>query len=444
MTSGVATMSKEIVLGTLQYFDWVQVGAALNHPENGKIVILDEDIRSSYGIPDAKLKIIPFNGYGNIHLLRNLISEEKPDAILHFTDPHYWEWMYAHEHEIRQTVPLLFYHIWDDLPDPQYNRDYYESCDWVGCISKQTYGIVRRVSQRDDSHTFNPLKNHQIMYVPHGINPNVFKPVDNIDREFKKSILGDKEYDFILFFNNRNIRRKHPADVIYTFKLFCDELPKEKSSRCLLLMHTAEVDENGTDLGAVKNDLCPDYNVIFTKVKLPQEKLNQVYNMVDCTINISNNEGFGLATAESIMAGTPIIVNVTGGLQDQCGFQLDDDEFSEYDYVKIGSLHDRNKWGNLKHGDWVIPIWPSSILLNGSVRTPYIFEDRVSHLDVKNALLKMYYYGNNKRKEYGIKGREWALNKLSSTIMCEKFIEGINSSIDNFVPREKFELYKMS
>ena len=38
MTSGIATVSKEIVLGTVHKYDWVQLGAAINHPEIGKIV----------------------------------------------------------------------------------------------------------------------------------------------------------------------------------------------------------------------------------------------------------------------------------------------------------------------------------------------------------------------------------------------------------------------
>jgi hypothetical protein len=32
MTSGIATMSKEIVLGTIHKYDWVQLGAAIKHP----------------------------------------------------------------------------------------------------------------------------------------------------------------------------------------------------------------------------------------------------------------------------------------------------------------------------------------------------------------------------------------------------------------------------
>ena len=38
MTSGIATMSKELVLGTIHKYDWVQLGAAIQHPEFGKVV----------------------------------------------------------------------------------------------------------------------------------------------------------------------------------------------------------------------------------------------------------------------------------------------------------------------------------------------------------------------------------------------------------------------
>ncbi len=142
MASGIATVSKELVLGTIHKYDWFQVGAAINHPEQGRVLDVSEDIQTNYGIPDASLKILPWNGYGNADLIRQLINSEKPDAILHFTDPRYWTWLYDIEHEIRQNVPILFYAIWDDLPDPLYNRNYYESCDWIGCISRQTYGIT--------------------------------------------------------------------------------------------------------------------------------------------------------------------------------------------------------------------------------------------------------------------------------------------------------------
>ena len=60
---------------------------------------------------------------------------------------------------------------------------------------------------------------------------------------------------------------------------------------------------------------------MFFKRYTFSKELNYLYNMADISANIASNEGFGLGTAESVMAGTPIVVNVTGGLQDQCGFK---------------------------------------------------------------------------------------------------------------------------
>ena len=37
MHSGIATMSREFVLGTCQEYDWVQLGAAIKHPDAGKV-----------------------------------------------------------------------------------------------------------------------------------------------------------------------------------------------------------------------------------------------------------------------------------------------------------------------------------------------------------------------------------------------------------------------
>ena len=34
MHSGIATQSKEFVLGTIKHYDWVQIGGAINHPEH--------------------------------------------------------------------------------------------------------------------------------------------------------------------------------------------------------------------------------------------------------------------------------------------------------------------------------------------------------------------------------------------------------------------------
>ena len=49
MSSGVGTMSKEIVFGTVQKYDWVQIGGAIKHPDEGKFAdISDESLKNVY------------------------------------------------------------------------------------------------------------------------------------------------------------------------------------------------------------------------------------------------------------------------------------------------------------------------------------------------------------------------------------------------------------
>jgi glycosyltransferase involved in cell wall biosynthesis len=223
-----------------------------------------------------------------------------------------------------------------------------------------------------------------------------------------------------------------------SYKIFCDSLPKEKSDKCLLLMHTSPIDENGTDLPTVAKTICPDYDIKFINLKLEQDKLNELYNTVDCTINISNNEGFGLGTAESIMSGTPIIVNVTGGLQDQCGFN-----YSADDYISFGSLHNKKIHGSTKHGEWVVPVWSEVNNLNGSVPTPYIYEDRVNNNIVADAIAQVYEWGKEERKRRGMIGREWAIKNLSNKVMCDGIVNGIETTFKKYKPRKKFNLYKI-
>ena len=445
MASGIANVSKQLVLGTVDKYDWVQLAAAIKHPEAGKIFDLNEDVRKQTGVEDASVKLYPFDGYGNADIIRQLLMMEKPDAILHFTDPRYWIWLYEIEHEIRQTCPLFFYHIWDDLPDPKYNRNYYESCDWLGCISKQTYGIVKRVYGWDKEKHWKTAEDWQVSYVPHGINSDLYKPVD-VPKEFKESIFGDKEYDFVLYWSNRNIRRKQPIDVILAFEEFRKALPEENRDKVCLLMHTNPVEEHGTDLLAVCRDLAPDAKVIFAPNRYTEIELNYLYNIADVTINIASNEGFGLTTAESVMAGTPIIVNVTGGLQDQCGFREKGNGklLNADDYVKIGSLH--NKYFKETHvwGDWVKPIWPVRST-TGSIPTPYIFDDRVDFQDVAPLIMDWYRVGREERKEAGLKGRKFFMGEgnLNREAMCSALVEGMEGAFENWKPKEKYKLIEL-
>mgnify|MGYP001205910338 FL=1 len=445
--SGIATMSKEIVLHTAHKYDWLQVGAAVKHPDEGKFFDVSDDINKEAGIDNANVRIIPQSGYGNQQLVRQLITTENVDAILHFTDPRFWDWLYAMEDEIRKFVPIYYYNIWDDLPDPMWNAPFYGSCDLIMGISKQTYGINKRVLKKFGM----DYKDWQIQYVPHGVSDK-FKPILKGFDDYSKvgemrTRLGLDDKDFTLFYNNRNIRRKNPGDIILAYKTFCDTLTKEEADKCCLLMHTTPNDPNGTDLPEVINNVCPDYDVKFTNQQFSTDELNLIYNVVDVTINMASNEGFGLTTCESVNAGTPIIVNVTGGLQDQCNFTIDGKYITAEQYIELGSLHDKKKLPqNLSWGSWVNPIWPTNRSLQGSPATPYIFDDRCSYEDAAKAIRQWYDVMPERRIECGLEGSEWMKgneSNMSATNMGKRFIECIESAFKNWKPKNELVLWKI-
>ena len=436
MHSGIATMAREIVVGTAQHFNWYNLGAGINHPDTGKILDLSQSTNNMTGLQDSSVYVQPNNGYGDAGMLRKLIKEIKPDAIMIFTDPRYWVWLFDLEREIRKEIPICYLNIWDDFPAPLYNEPYYEACDLLMSISKQTKLVNELVLGEK-------AKDKVLKYVPHGINENIFKPIEDKKqvKDFLSNISGWKDYKFVVFFNSRNIRRKNPGDVILAYRQFCDMVGKDVAKDCALLMHTAPVDQNGTDLNAVREALCdPEYvNVHFSTNKLLPEQMNMLYNVADVTMLISSNEGWGLSLTESMMAGTMIIANVTGGMQDQMRF-----ENKKGEWVDLSADFPSNHRGTIKkHGEWALPVYPSNISLVGSVPTPYIFDDRCSTDDVAKAIKEAFDLSPEERDRRGTKGREWVTSKesgMSSKYMCQNVIEAIDTTLENFTPRRRYDL----
>ena len=134
--------------------------------------------------------------------------------------------------------------------------------------------------------------------------------------------------------------------------------------------------------------------VMLSTQKMGLEKLADLYNVADCTINISDAEGFGLTTLESLACETPIIVTMTGGLQEQ---------------VTDGK-------------DWFgFGLEPVSKAVIGSQQVPYIYEDRVSKQDFLDAMHKIYNMSDEERAELGRKGREHVLQNYGFNDYGEKW-----------------------
>jgi glycosyltransferase involved in cell wall biosynthesis len=436
VTSGVATVAKEIVIHTAQHFNWVNIGGGINHPEAGKRLDLSQATNENAGINDSSVVMYPVNDYGNPDLLRQLIKIEKPDALMLITDPRYFVWLFSIENEIRKQIPITYLNIWDDYPAPLYNKAFYEACDLLMGISKQTVNINKLVLG-------NKADSKVIKYIPHGLNHDIFKPLDKEDstlKEFKKNLFKGKEYDFVLFFNSRNIRRKQIPDTILAYRYFIDQLPVEKAKRCAFVLHTERVLDAGTDLEAVIELIAngEQYNIIFTDTKFDPVGMNLLYNSTDAQILLTSNEGWGLSITEAILCGNPIIANVTGGMQDQMRFE---DENGNW-FVPSADVPSNHTGKYKKCGEWAFPVFPNNRSLNGSPLTPYIWDDRCTAEDAAEQIMAIYTLTPEERKAKGLKGREWAVSEAGFTgkTQGKRVIEAFDELFSTWEPREKYEL----
>ena len=439
-TSGISTMAKEIVIGTSHRFNWVNLGAAITHPDQGKRFDVSQDTNNMAEITDSSVFIIPTSGYGNPDLLRQVIEMEKPDAIMFFTDPRYWIWLFQMENEIRKKIPMIYLNIWDDLPAPLYNKPYYESCDTLLAISKQTRNINELVLGEK-------AKDKIIKYVPHGINEKVFfsLPKDTPEiQTMRKMYFGDNQPEFVVFYNARNIRRKCTSDLILGYAQFCDKIGKEKAKKCALLLHTQKADENGTDLPAVVELFCdPEYQrVVFSEHRYSPHQMCHLYNCADVVTLTSSNEGWGLSLTEGMMTGKMIIGTVTGGMQDQMRF-----EDENGDWLNLTKDFPSNHFGTYKkHGEWARPLFPTNMSIVGSIPTPYIFDDRADFRDIANAIEEVYNLGPEERERRGQKAREWVTSEesmQSARMMSKNIIDGVEETFAKWKPRKKHELIKV-
>ena len=379
--SGVGTQTKYVLdalmkTGRYQFFCF---GGAIKHHSYDQISVGD------YG---EDWLVQPVDGYGTQEMVRSVLYQYKPDIVWYMTDPRFYEWLWDIENEIRSICPMVYYHVWDNYPLPKYNKNYYESTDVIASISKVTYDIVNNVAPDVENH-----------YMPHAVNLEIFKKIDKEKvEEFKEEHFQDDDNKVTFFWNNRNARRKLSGSVLWWFNEFAEKVgPKNVR----LIMHTEPDDEHGQDLTQLISSLnADDGRIILSVKKVPPEILALMYNISDCTINISDAEGFGLATLESLSCETPIIVSMTGGLQEQ--------------------VTDGKEW-------FGIGIEPASKVVIGSQQVPYIYEDRISKEDFIAALTKIYNMSSKEREKLGKRGKKHVEKNYNFNDFNKKWINLMDS-----------------
>ena len=391
--SGVGTQTKYMIQALLKTgrYQFLCLGGAVKHADYTPQTV------QPYG---QDFRIFPIDGYGTHELIRSILQKERPDALWFMTDPRFYGWLWEIENEVRAVCPMIYYHVWDNFPAPKFNRRFYRSTDEVVCISKVTHKILQEVAPDVSSH-----------YLPHAVNTNDFKKLNSTDERparLREQIYSHADEDLlnkdkkIFFWNNRNARRKQPGTLIWWFKEWLDKVGHDKAC---LLMHTDAEDPHGQPLPHLIEHLGMHRGqVMLSRNKVTSEELGTFYNTADFTINIADAEGFGLGTLESLSCGTPIIVNMTGGLQEQ---------------VTNGA--DWFGWG----------IQPSSKSIIGSLQVPYIYEDRISQEDFEKCLTKALKLSKPKYKAMS----EAGMKHVKENYSFENYEKGWVDLMDGFVEK---------
>ena len=391
--SGVGTQTKYMIEALLKTgrYQFLCFGGAVKHADYTPQTI------EPWG---QDFRVFPIDGYGTHELVRSVLQKERPDALWFMTDPRFYGWLWEIENEIRAVCPMIYYHVWDNFPAPKFNRRFYRSTDEVVCISKVTHKILQDVAPDVSSH-----------YHPHAVDTNSFykfKASDERVERLREQIFshGDEELRSankkIFFWNNRNARRKQPGTLVWWFKEWLDKVGHDKAC---LLMHTDAEDPHGQPLPHLIENLgLHRGQVMLSTNKVSAEELGAFYNAADFTINISDAEGFGLGTLESLSCGTPIIVSMTGGLQEQ-----------------VTNGKDWFGWG----------IQPSSKSVIGSLQVPYIYEDRISQSDFEKCLTKAIKLPKAKYKVMSQSG----IKHVKENYSFENYEKGWVNLMDEFMEK---------
>ena len=392
-TSGVGVQSRHLIEGLIATGEWTvrQFGAAMKH-DNYDTVVVNEDFI-----------IKPIDGFGDRDLLRVTLATERPDVLLIFTDPRFFTWLFEMEDEVHQICPIVWWHVWDNYPTPRFNDIMYEATDLINCHSYLTYEMCQE--------NF-PNKTN---FIPHTLPDGIFHPLpENEIIRLKQEAIGPERLDhFVVFWVNRNAKRKRPNDLLWAWQKFMAALEERHGhQKASLLLHTDPNDQEGPNLYAASEMLGISDSVIFSTDRVDFAKMNALHNISDTCINISYAEGFGLPTLESMQCGNPIIAVKTGGQTRQVVDHRD------------GS-----------HNGIALDVDMTSLV--GSQTVPYIYEDYASVDKIADALLEMFELGQDGRRSLGLKAKRYVEEEFSHEKTIGMWNNTLNDTVVNWRERRK-------
>ena len=269
------------------------------------------------------------NAFG-LWRFNHVLEDFRPDIVLTYRDP--WMDMWINESPLRKYFHWIWMPTVDSYPQKRKWLDVFDQCD--GILTYSEYGIRSLKKQSGFVNTLGCASP--------GINPEIFKPVQ--DKKQHKKKLGLPEDSIIVGTVMRNQKRKLFPDLFQAFRQFLDECERngktELAQKTFLYLHTSYPDV-GWDIPVLLKEFGLGNKVIFTYLSkgtgqcfpsffqgasmvspfttqhtagfpsvvhvISENQLRNIMCLFDVYVQYSICEGFGMPQVEAASCGVPVM-----------------------------------------------------------------------------------------------------------------------------------------
>lgn len=165
------------------------------------------------------------------------------------------------------------------------------------------------------------LSEFDALYVPHGIDTEVFRPLDQLDARMALGFNPD-EFMVGVVAANKGFRRKCLPEILEAFAHFHAKRP---DSKLYLHTETSGIDQGVNVVNLINSLGIPENAVaVADQYRLQYnpaspEMMAALYSSFDVLLSPSRGEGFGIAPLEAQACGTPVIVSDFSAQPEVCG-----------------------------------------------------------------------------------------------------------------------------
>jgi glycosyltransferase involved in cell wall biosynthesis len=232
------------------------------------------------------------------------IDKYKPDLVLAVGDLLFYEYLIEGKKDYKYKLAVYFP---VDSSPPRYRE--------LLMCKDLDYAIVPSKFGKETLEKYG-VKN--IHFIPHGYNPDIFKPRDK--KEARK-VYGVSEDLFLFGYFGTNCWRKNLTGLLQSFKLAFKNEPKTK-----LALITPSFARTGSDLIKVGKYMGIQRQLLFIahteELALTEPEIAVAYDCMDAYVSASTGEGASITLYEALASGLPSIApnySAMTELLDGCG-----------------------------------------------------------------------------------------------------------------------------